>query len=268
MMVERLRLAVFKFASCDGCQLSILDCLNSIMEVRDRLEIVHFLEASSRIESGPYDISLVEGSISTPNDYERIRKVRRESTYLVTIGACATAGGIQALRNWGDHTEFLRAVYATPDYIASLAESTAVADHVRVDYELRGCPIDRHQLLEVLRARLEGRRPRIPDHPVCLDCKRAGHVCVMVTKHLPCLGPVTHTGCGAICPSVARGCYGCFGPSPQPNLQGLSNQFKGWGAPTESLIAGLRLFNAYAPSFRQESERLVQIEMREGSHLP
>ncbi|MGE5193999.1 MAG: oxidoreductase, partial [Deltaproteobacteria bacterium] len=216
-MERKPKLAVFKFASCDGCQLSLLDCEDELLAVAGAVEIDYFLEATSRIESGPYDVALVEGSITTPEDAERIRRVREQSRFLMTIGACATAGGIQALRNWGDHQEFLQAVYARPEYISSLATSTAIADHVPVDFELRGCPINRHQLLEVLTALIAGRRPRTPTHSVCLDCKRRGTVCITVARGVPCMGPITQAGCGAICPSYDRGCYGCFGPAAQPN---------------------------------------------------
>jgi sulfhydrogenase subunit delta len=255
--MDSLRLAVFKFASCDGCQLSFLALEDELLALADRLEIVHFLEASSRIEPGPYDVALVEGSITTPHDVARIRQVRRDAKFLVTIGACATAGGIQALRNWADSAEFLRAVYASPEYIQTLATSTAISAHVPVDFELRGCPINKQQLLEVLTSLLAGRRPRTPMHSVCLECKRRGTVCVMVAQGIPCLGPVTHDGCGALCPSYDRGCYGCYGPSQQPNLVSLTNQFEKDGIPRADIVRGLRnSFNGYAPEFRAESDRL------------
>jgi coenzyme F420-reducing hydrogenase gamma subunit len=258
-MKPKPRLAVFKFASCDGCQLSLLDCEDELLAVAGAVDIVHFLEATSRVEPGPYDVALVEGSITTAEDAERIRKVRSESKFLMTIGACATAGGIQSLRNWGDHQEFLKAVYAHPDYISSLATSTAIADHVPVDFELRGCPINRHQLLEVLVALLAGRRPRTPAHSVCLDCKRRGTVCITVARGVPCLGPVTQSGCGAICPSYDRGCYGCFGPAAQANPASLSNHLLDAGTPPEQLVHLLRNFNGYAPEFRAESDRLAAL---------
>jgi len=256
-MDRKRRLAVFKFASCDGCQLSLLDCEDELLAVAGAVEIVHFLEATSRVEPGPYDVALVEGSITTPDDALRIRKVRQEAKYLVTIGACATAGGIQALRNWADHQEFLKAVYARPEYISSLATSTAIADHVPVDFELRGCPIDRHQLLEVLAALIAGRHPRTPTNCVCLDCKRRGTVCITVARGVPCLGPLTQAGCGAICPSYDRGCYGCFGPVAQANSASLSGHLREAGAPTGQLVHLLRNFNGYAPEFRAESDRLT-----------
>jgi coenzyme F420-reducing hydrogenase gamma subunit len=260
----KLRLAVFKFASCDGCQLSLLDCEDELLAVASALEIAHFAEASSRLLEGPYDVSLVEGSITTPHDAQRIREIRRQTRKLITIGACATAGGIQALRNFADHAEFLRAVYASPQYIQSLATSTAIADHVPVDFELRGCPIDRHQLLEVLTAFLAGRRPKTSSESVCPGCKRRGTVCVMVAQNTPCLGPVTQAGCGAICPAYNRGCYGCFGPARQVNLSSLSNRLLSIGMQPTAAIHLLRNFNGYAPEFRAASQQLeAQVALAE-----
>jgi coenzyme F420-reducing hydrogenase gamma subunit len=203
---------------------------------------------------GPYDLSLVEGSITTAHDAARIQQVRRLSKYLVTIGACATAGGIQALRNFQDVRESIAIVYATPAYIETLATSTPIADHVRVDFELRGCPINKLQLLEVISAFLHQRKPNTPPHSVCIECKRRGTVCVMVAHGTPCLGPVTHAGCGALCPAYQRGCYGCFGPQETPNTVSLSAWWKQLGARDADIGRVFRGFNASAEAFRQESE--------------
>jgi coenzyme F420-reducing hydrogenase gamma subunit len=247
------RLAVWKFASCDGCQLSLLDCEDELLQLAGAIEIAYFLEASRATVKGPYDLSLVEGSITTPQDAERIQEVRRASRHLVTIGACATAGGIQGLRNFKEVKEFVSIVYARPDYIETLASSTPIANHVRVDFELRGCPIDKGQLLEVLSAFLHGRRPNTPAHSVCVECKRRGTVCVMVAGGTPCLGPVTASGCGALCPAYQRGCYGCFGPMETPNTRSLANQWGVLGAKSEELVRVFRAFNAGAEPFRKES---------------
>ena len=222
MTRDRPKLAVWKFASCDGCQLTLLNCEDELLTVAAAIEIAYFPEATRAVIEGPYDLSLVEGSITTPGDAQRIREVRQVSRRLVTIGACATAGGIQALRNFADAEQFRSAVYAHPEYIATLASSTAIAAHVPVDFELHGCPIDRGQLLAVLTAFLHDRKPPVPGHSVCVECKRRGTVCVMVAHGTPCLGPVTHAGCGAICPAYGRGCYGCFGPQDTPNTAALA----------------------------------------------
>jgi sulfhydrogenase subunit delta len=253
---RKLRLAVFKFASCDGCQLQLLSCEDELLSLADAVDIVHFIEASSSIDPGPYDIAIVEGSITTESERLRIQEVRALSRTLVTIGACATAGGIQALKNWADREEFLRCVYAHPEYIDTLSTSTAISDHVRVDFELRGCPINRFQLLEVISSLLHGRAPRTPSHCVCLDCKRKGIVCIAVARDEACLGPVTQSGCGAICPSFNRGCYGCFGPAVQPNCDSLADWYIGDRMTTPKLVPLLRNFNAAAKGFRECGNRL------------
>ncbi len=249
------KLAVWKFASCDGCQLSLLDCEDELLALAGEIEIANFVEASREVMKGPYDLSLVEGSITTAHDAERIREVRRVSKHLVTIGACATAGGIQALRNFKDVKEFTSLVYARADYISTLATSTPIADHVPVDFELRGCPIDKRQLLEVISAFLAGRAPNTPPHSVCMECKRRGIVCVMVAHGTPCLGPVTHGGCGAICPAFQRGCYGCFGPKETPHTGSLTHWMSNVLHVSEpSLQRAFRSYNAGAEPFREESE--------------
>jgi sulfhydrogenase subunit delta len=247
-------LAVWKFASCDGCQLTLLNCEDELLAVAGAVDIASFPEASRAVVEGPYDLSLVEGSITTPEDAERIRKVRAASRFLVTIGACATSGGIQALRNFKDVKEFISIVYAQPEYIQTLETSTAIADHVPVDFELRGCPIDRRQLLDVVGAFLHGRKPNVRGHSVCIECKRAGITCVMVAHGTPCLGPVTQAGCGALCPSFARGCYGCFGPMEAPNTAALSAWWRKLGVDRPDLVRVFRTFNAYSDAFRKESE--------------
>jgi sulfhydrogenase subunit delta len=256
VMAPQPSLAVFKFASCDGCQLQLLDAQGKLLEIADRVRIDHFLEASSRVVPGPYDVGLVEGSISTADDAERIREIRRRCRYLVTIGACATSGGIQALRNWGRIDDFLGAVYASPEYITTLEKSTAIADHVPVDFELRGCPIDTGQLVELITAVVLGRKPRVPGHCVCVECKARGTVCVAVAKGIPCLGPVTQAGCGAICPAHDRECFGCYGPAEAVNLVSLTGFYEARGTPRGELTRLVRSFNGYAPAFRDESDRL------------
>jgi coenzyme F420-reducing hydrogenase gamma subunit len=252
---KRPKLAVWKFASCDGCQLTLLDCEDDLLAVTNALQIASFPEASRTVVRGPYDLSLVEGSITTPDDVERIRDVRRQSRTLVTIGACATAGGIQALRNFRSIDDCVGIVYAKPEFIETLETSTPIADHVPVDHELRGCPIDKGQLLEVISAFLNHRRPSVSQHSVCMECKSRGTVCVMVASGTHCLGPVTHAGCGALCPTYARGCYGCFGPSDTPRTSALSAQLLADGMTWLEVGRVFRTFNAGAPAFKAESER-------------
>ncbi|MGZ8734868.1 MAG: NADH-quinone oxidoreductase subunit B family protein [Acidimicrobiia bacterium] len=264
---QRPRLAVWKFASCDGCQLTLLDCEDDLLALAGEVEIAYFLEAGLADVEGPYDLSLVEGSITTPGDVERIRQVRAASRTLVTIGACATSGGIQALRNFADVEEYLAIVYAQPQFIETLGTSTAIAEHVPVDLELRGCPIDKGQLLEVIDASLRGRKPAIPAHSVCVECKLRGNVCVMVAHGTPCLGPVTHAGCGALCPSYHRGCYGCFGPMETPDTGTLAGALTGCGMGEVDVLRAFRSFNGWSEPFRTESRR-HEVPVTLSAHTP
>jgi sulfhydrogenase subunit delta len=248
------RLAVWKFTSCDGCQLSLLDCEDELLTLGERVKIAYFREASSAGDEGEYDLSLVEGSITAAAEAERIKEVRRRSRTLIAIGACATTGGVQALRNFADVAEFTSIVYASPEYISTLADSTPIAAHVEVDFELQGCPIDKRQLLEVIAAHLGRRRPRVRGHSVCVECKRRGVVCVTVARGTPCMGPVTHAGCGAICPAYDRGCYGCYGPMEAPNTAALSAHMAAAGADETDIVRVYRTFNSGAAAFREASE--------------
>jgi coenzyme F420-reducing hydrogenase gamma subunit len=255
MVAKKPRLAVWKFASCDGCQLSLLDCEDELLAVAGAIDIAYFPEATRGEISGRYDVSLVEGSVTTEHDAERIKDVRERSRVLITIGACATAGGIQALRNFADVKEYIPVVYAHPEYIHTLATSTAISDHVKVDFELRGCPINKKQLVELVSAFIAGRKPVTPPHSVCMECKLMGNVCVMVAHGTPCLGPVTHTGCDALCPSYNRGCFGCYGPMETPNTHALSRELARHGMDAKSLKRIYSTFNVNAEAFREEAKR-------------
>jgi coenzyme F420-reducing hydrogenase gamma subunit len=254
----RPRLAVWKFASCDGCQLTLLDCEDQLLTIAAAVNIAYFPEASRAMEPGPYDLSIVEGSVTNSHDAARIHEIRAMSTTLVTIGACATAGGIQALKNWADVDEFISIVYAHPEYISSLETSTPISDHVDVDFELRGCPVSKAQLIEVIDAFVNGRKPAVPTHSVCVECKLRGTACVMVAHATPCMGPITQAGCGAICPAYNRGCYGCFGPAESPNIESLRQAWHALGVDDANLVRALRTFNAFSPEFREASDRYAK----------
>jgi sulfhydrogenase subunit delta len=253
-MPARPRLAVFKFASCDGCQLRFLDTAGALETIAAHIDIVHFPELRSLTLAGPYDIGLVEGSISAVGDIERAREIRAACRFLVAIGACATAGGIQALRNWNDAGSWPEGLGASPTYVQSLEKSTPLGDHVPIDFELRGCPIDAGQLFELLTAVVLGRKPRVPRESVCAECKAAGTVCVAVARGIPCLGPVTQAGCGAICPAHDRECYGCYGPAAQPNVVSLTGWYGRQGSSPGDLTRLVHSFNAWAPDFRDAAQ--------------
>lgn len=254
------KLAVYKFSSCDGCQLQLLNLEEQLLDIVGAVEIAYFLEARRDTQPPPYDIGLVEGSVSTPEEEEKIFQARRDCKYLVAIGACATSGGIQALRNWADVAEYSKAVYAHPEYLSTLETATPIASHVFVDFELRGCPVNGEQLLELITARLVGRKPNIPAHSLCISCKRKGLPCVTVARGTPCLGPITHAGCGVLCPSLDRGCYGCFGPMEQPNIKSLAQKLEQLGLDYREIKRKLRNFNGYLEPFKQASDYYERLE--------
>lgn len=254
--------AVYKFSSCDGCQLQLLNMEDELLALANEVEIAYFLEARRRALPGPYDVALVEGSVSTQDEVERIKQIRGQAKFLMAIGDCATAGGIQALRNFADADEFARTVYPHPEYLHFLPTSTPISAHVPVDLELWGCPISRAELLECITALLQNRKPNLPQHSVCLECKRHGTVCVTVARNIPCLGPVTRSGCGAICPSFGRGCYGCFGPQPGMDINALIPTLRSMEKQTRDTVRLLRQFTGYAPAFRQASETILAEEKK------
>ncbi len=259
------KLAVWKFASCDGCQLTLLNCEDELLPLAGEIQLAYFPEATRAVIEGPYDLSLVEGSITTPEDAARIQQIRQESRQLVAIGSCASSGGIQALRNFADVDEYAAIVYPHPAYLKTLERSTPISEHVTVDFELHGCPIDKTQLLDVLSALLQGRHPRVPSYSVCVECKMRGTVCVAVADGARCLGPITQAGCGALCPAFRRGCYGCFGPQDTPNVAALAGMLRQGGASNTDIVRLLRTFNAAAEPFRRESERAAREEDEEGA---
>jgi len=251
------RVAVFKFASCDGCQLQFLNAEDELLKLAGQVDFAFFLEARSRALEGPYDIAFVEGSIATPDDARRIIRVREQSRYLITIGACATSGGIQALRNWADVEEYRRAVYPSPEFISTLSTSTPISEHVRVDFEIWGCPVDKNQLLAVVRSLLSKAQPVLPAYSVCMECKRRGNVCVVVARGEPCMGPVTRTGCGALCPSFNRGCYGCFGPSNDLNMASFARLLNQQGVAGDDAVRRLRAINGSMRPWRETADAIA-----------
>ena len=257
---DKPSVAVYKFSSCDGCQLSLLNLEDELLDLAGEIEIAFFLEARRRVLPGPYDVGILEGSITTPEEAERIQEIRRDCKTLVAIGTCATAGGVQALRNFADVGEFANIVYPHPDYFETLTTSTPFADHVQVDLELWGCPVNKYQVLEIITAVLHQRRPNLPQHAVCLDCKLKGVTCVTVAEGMPCLGPITQSGCGAICPAYGRGCYGCFGPLPEGEFESFAPLLKSSERYPGEGVKQLRTISGNAPGFVKTAEILLSAE--------
>jgi sulfhydrogenase subunit delta len=258
--IKKPTVAVYKFSSCDGCQLGLLNLEDELLDIVGLVEFAYFLEARRQVLPGPYDIGLVEGSISTEEEAERIKKIRQECKTLIAIGTCATAGGVQALRNFGNLEQLTETVYQHPEYIHALPTSTAITDHVPVDFELWGCPINKYQAVEVIAALLHNRKPNLPEYSVCLECKRAGNTCVWVASGTPCLGPITRAGCGAICPHMNRGCYGCFGPCPTAEVDAFAPLLKDIERYPGEAVHLLRKIGGYAPAYRQAAEIILSEE--------
>jgi sulfhydrogenase subunit delta len=253
------KVAVYKFSSCDGCQLSILNLEDELLDLASAVDIAYFIEATRTVKPGPYDVGIVEGSVTTPHEIERIKDVRNECKFLISLGTCATAGGIQALRNFAKADEYAKAVYAHPEFLHYLETSTPISAHVPVDLEIWGCPVNKGTIVEVLAALLQNRRPNFPPSPVCLECKRRGIVCVVVAQGIPCLGPVVHGGCGALCPANGRGCYGCFGPSSAGNFSALVTCMVPHDRYLNETATLLRSFSSYAPAFRSAADNALKI---------
>ncbi len=255
-MSAKPRVAVYKFSSCDGCQLSLLNLEEALLTLVDRVEIAYFLEATRRTQPGPYDIALVEGSVSTPEEARRIHEVREQAGIVIALGTCACSGGVQALRNFAEADVWAAHVYPHPEYLDYLARAVPIADEIRVDYEIWGCPVNGDQVVQVLAALLMGKRPVLPDYTVCQECKRRGNVCVMVAEGKLCLGPVTRAGCGALCPAYGRGCYGCFGPWSQANTDAFLAAAARVASPDE-VGRALRHITGSAPAFAAAADRVI-----------
>lgn len=266
--VGRPTVAVWKFASCDGCQLMILDCEDELLDLAAALDIRMFLEAGPSEWLDRYDISFVEGSITTDDDVTRVHDVRDRSDLLVAIGACATAGGVQARRDHADLDELRAAVYPRPQLIDVRPTSDPVSHHVTVDLELHGCPISRAQFLGTVTALLAGRRPPVADHSVCLECKRGGNVCLPVSAGVACIGPITRAGCGAICPGIGRGCFGCFGPSESADPDALREGFATCGMAESELAAAERSLQMFTVGAFERLQRLERRRDPDGSDAP
>jgi sulfhydrogenase subunit delta len=256
-MSQKPKVAVYKFSSCDGCQLQLLNLEDELIELAGAVEIAFFLEARRQVLPGPYAVGIVEGSVTTPEEAERIQHIRRDCQTLISIGTCATAGGVQALRNFADVNEYAEAVYAHPEYLETLTTSTPMSSHVKVDLELWGCPVNKYQLLEVIAALLQQRKPAIPQYAVCLECKRRGTTCVTVADGIACLGPITQSGCGAICPAYGRGCYGCFGPLQNVDAKPMVPVLLAHQRYPGEAIRLLRTISGAAPAFDQAAKLIA-----------
>jgi len=241
--MSKPKVAFFDFASCEGCQLTVADALQTYPDLLGAVEIVNFREASSRREDD-YLIAFVEGSVTREQDEERLRKIREQAAILVALGACAHTGCVNALKNLQPLDEVREYVYGDKAEWYPTYAARPISAVVEVDAIIPGCPIDRDEFIKVVKALLVGRKPPIPDYPVCVECKLKGNVCMF---HIgkTCLGPVTRAGCGAICPTNGDGCEGCRGFIPNPNENAMKDVLDEAGLTVEEIMAQMTMFNAY-----------------------
>jgi len=250
-------IAVHKFSSCDGCQLAFLNLGEPLLALAELVNISHFAEAGILDEETQVDIAFVEGSIATKKDESRIQTIRDNTKYLITMGACATSGGIQALKNTQDSQDWTGAIYASPQYIDTLETVSPISNYIHVDFELWGCPVSSEQIVTTVRSLLSGVTPKDNSEKVCMQCKRKQNICTMVTQDEPCLGPVTKAGCGAICPEFGRACYACYGPAVDTNTSSLSNRFIGLGLNKTAVSNKFQFINNNAAVFRNAATRIL-----------
>ncbi|MFH2103251.1 MAG: oxidoreductase [Chloroflexota bacterium] len=261
-VIKKPSVAVYKFSSCDGCQLAILNLEDELLDLAEAVDIAYFLEATRAVKPGPYDIGIVEGSVTTPHEIKRINDVRNDCGILIALGTCATAGGIQSLRNFSNAEEYARNVYAHPEYLDYLNTSSPISEYVQVDLEIWGCPVNKYMVVEAVVALLQQRKPYFPQYSVCMECKRNGTVCVLVAHGSPCLGPIVQAGCGAICPANGRGCYGCFGPISYANTGSLVPKLVELERFPQETALLLRNFSGYAPTFNKAAEMALDLAAR------
>lgn len=260
---SKVTVAIHKLTSCSGCQLAFLNQGKALLSLLEIVEFKHFIEAGVYEPDAKVDLAFIEGSVSTPEDLKRLQEVRNNAKLLVSIGACATSGGVQALRNLADGDVWKQGVYPHPEFIATLDTSTPVAEHVKIDFELWGCPITVQQIRHFVQQLTLGTLPQPEMEKLCMECKRQQNVCVVVTRQAPCLGPVTRTGCGALCPEFGKACYGCFGASEQPNARSLANRFSGLGLVSEEVAQRFAAIHSHEPAFKSQVEHWQSIAVRE-----
>lgn len=247
----KIHLAIFKLSSCSGCQQQLIDLGEDLLTIIEKIEVAYFLEASSKTNSGPYDVAIIEGSISAPWEVELVKEIREKSKVVVSFGSCATYGGIQALRNWMEFEDVKKQVYPKPELVDALEKTSPISDYIKVDYAISGCPPDKNQILKALKQIIVGKRSYHREESLCQECKRRNNICVLVVKGIPCLGPIIKEGCGALCPSYNRGCYGCFGPMIDPRPEALSRRFGEMGLSRDEVILKIKGITSWSEPFRR-----------------
>ena len=242
--MSKPRIAIFDFACCEGCQLQFVNLEEELLDLLGVADVVEWREAMSE-QSDTYDIAIVEGSITRPEDEERLKEIRSRAKVLIALGACATIGGINKLKNNFDLDEVKQCVYGKDASKPHLATAlTKGADEVvKVDFYVHGCPIDRKEFTYIVRSLLMGKTPEIPDYPVCVECKANGNPCLWEYGQV-CLGPIIRAGCGARCPSNGFRCFGCRGYVNEPNVDAAKDVIEKYGLNVDDLKTKMVLFGS------------------------
>jgi sulfhydrogenase subunit delta len=251
--------AFYGLTCCAGCQLEILNQEDNLIDILSKINLVQFRMGSSSKHPGPYDICFVEGSVTNDTELSLLKELREKSKILVAMGACATTGGVNAMRNGRNIEELKQAAYGDASHLHTKAEILPLKSYVSVDYELQGCPINGEEFIELLIALLMGTEPIEKNYSVCVECRLKEYNCLMKEGQL-CLGPITRAGCGARCPSVGVPCEGCWGPVPQANVDSEIDVFAAKGASFDTVVRKFRMFNAASEEFLKELKKRMTIE--------
>lgn len=237
---KKPKIAFFDFTGCEGCQLTVIDTLQTNPQLLDIVEVVQFREAM-REKGQDYDIAFIEGSYTRMADESRLKTIREQAKIVVTLGSCAHLGGVNAARNRRSSKEVHRIVYGPASKAQASHNALPILAIIPVEYIIPGCPIDRREFAQVLKALVQRQMPSLPEYPICMECKLQENVC-LVKRGIPCLGPVTRAGCGAICPTFGTGCEGCRGLVSEPNLAWLQSASKKFGVTEPQAETAERLF--------------------------
>jgi len=251
---KRLRVAVYKFTGCAGCQMEFLRLEDELLELTKKIEFVYFMMIQNRDELERYDICFVEGSVSTPRELEEIKMIRANTRTLVAFGDCAVTGCVPSIRNWLSQSEAEKVVYKDTSPIRSFKVG-GIGEYVPVDLTLPGCPPHKNMILEAITASLLEIRPDLRMHSVCVECKLRENVCILTSLGKACMGPVTRAGCGAICPTYGRECEGCYGPMSDASPASLAAEFHKLGVSSQDLVRKFRKYAGTSKEFEEVSGR-------------
>ena len=241
--MEKPRVAFFDFASCEGCQLQVVNLEEDLLKVLAVVDIASFREAT-KDHSDDYDIAFVEGSITRPADESRLKGIRSNAKVLVALGSCAALGGINCLKNFQPQEDVRKFVYGDKAFQYDTYPARPLKAVVPVNFEIPGCPVNRGEFATVVKDLLLGKKPRIPNYPVCVECKMAENICVF-EKGMTCMGPVTRAGCSACCVLEGSFCWGCRGLVDDPNVDSEREILAKHGLSVQDVLGRFRLYSGF-----------------------